>query len=120
METTVFTHILSVMLHCCGGASVVVVKGEMKIVVAPLGGLVLGTSGVNVLLLVWVLTVEVVVVLLVTGASCGVVVVVDCVVTLREGMVVVGFLVFVYEATVVVESFTEAVVVSCRGVRGDT
>lgn len=50
---------------------------------------------------------------------CGVVVVVDCVVTLREGMVVVEFLVFVVEA-VVVESLTEAVVVSCRGVRGDT
>lgn len=48
----VFTHSLSVMLHCCGGASVVVVKGERKTAVAPLGGFVLGTGGVNVLLLV--------------------------------------------------------------------
>lgn len=53
----------------------------------------------------------------VANVVCGVVVVVDCVVTLREG--VVEFLVFVVEA-VVVESLTEAVVVSCRGVRGDT
>ena len=60
------------------------------------------------------------VVLLVAGAGCGVVVVVDCVVSLREGMVVVGFLDVVVEARVVVVSFTEAVVVSCRGVRGDT
>ena len=40
------------MLHCCGGASVVVVKGDIKMVVAPLEGVVLGTGGVNVLLLV--------------------------------------------------------------------
>lgn len=55
----------------------------------------------------------------VANVVCGVVVVVDCVVTLREGVVVVEFLVFVVEA-VVVDSLTEAVVVSCRGVRGDT
>lgn len=47
----VFTHILSVMLHCGGGASVVVVNGEMKTVVLPLGGVVLRIGGVNVLLL---------------------------------------------------------------------
>lgn len=47
------------MLHCCGGASVVVVKGEMKAVVAPRAGLVLRTCGVNVLLLVGVLMVVV-------------------------------------------------------------
>lgn len=52
METTVFTHNFSVMLHCCGGTSVVVVKGETKMVVTPLGGLVLGMGGVNALLLV--------------------------------------------------------------------
>ena len=40
------------MLHCCGGASVVVVNGEIKMVVTPLGGLVLWKGGVNVLLLV--------------------------------------------------------------------
>lgn len=88
------THILSVMLHCCGGASVVVVKGEMKMVGAPLGRVVLGTGGVSIRL-VGALTVVVVVVFLVTGAGCGMVVVVDCVVpvvTFMEGMVVVGFL----------------------------
>lgn len=42
------------------------------------------------------------------------------VMTLREGMVAVGFSVLVVEATVVVASFTEAVVVSCRGVRVGT
>lgn len=65
----------------------------------------------------------VVVVLLVTVEGCGVVVVVDCVdpvVTLREGMLMVGFLVLVVESTVVVVSFTEAVVVSCRGDSGGT
>lgn len=64
-----------------------------------------------------------VVVLLVTGAGCGAVVAADCVVpvvTLREDVVVVGFLVLVVEATVAVVSLTEAVVVSCRGGRGDT
>lgn len=64
--------------------------------------------------------VVVVVVLLVTGVGCGVVVVEDCVVTLREGMGVVGLLVLVVEATVVVVRLTEAVAVSCRGGRGDT
>lgn len=101
----------------------VVVKGEMKMVVAPLGRVVLGTGGVNVRLLIGALTVVVVVVFLVTGAGCGVVVVVDCVVavvTLREGMVVMGFLDLVAEARVGVVSFAEAVVVSCRGIRGDT
>lgn len=46
------THILSVMLHCCGGASVVVVKGEIKMVVAPLDGVILWTGGVSVRLLI--------------------------------------------------------------------
>jgi len=82
----VFTHNLSVMLHCGGGTSVVVVKGEMKTVLTPLGGLVLGTGGVNVLLLVWVLMMVVVVVLLVTGVGLGVVVELDCVGTLRGGV----------------------------------
>lgn len=48
----VFTHSLSVMLHCCGGVSVVVVKGEIKMGVEALGGLVRGTRGVNIRLLV--------------------------------------------------------------------
>ena len=65
----------------------------------------------------------VVVVLLVTGAGCGVTVVADCVVpvvTLREGMVAVGSLALVVEATVVVVRWTESVGASCRGGRGDT
>lgn len=85
-------------------------KGDMKLVPAPLGGLVLGTGGVKDLLLVWVLVV--VVVLLVTGAVV--------VVTLGEGMLAVALRVLVVESTVVVVSFIEAVVVSCRGDRGGT
>lgn len=100
----------------------VVVKGETKTVVAALGGLVLRISGVNALLLVWVLmVVVVVVVLLVAGMGCCVVVVVVEGVGLTTGGMVAGrFLVWTGEATVVVASFTEAVVVSCRGVRGGT
>lgn len=60
------------------------------------------------------------VVLRVTGGGCGVVVMGDCVVTLREGVGVVGFLALVVEATAAVVSLTEAVVVSCRGGRSDT
>lgn len=63
-----------------------------------------------------------VVVLLVIGVGCDVVVVTGCVVpvvTFAEG-VVVGFLILEAEAAVVVVNFKEAVVVSCRGVRGDT
>lgn len=66
----------------------VVVKGEMKMAVAPLGELVLGMGGVNVLLLICVLMVVVVVVLLVKGVGCGVEL--DCVV-LKDNMVVGGF-----------------------------
>lgn len=40
------------MLHCSGGASVVVVKGEIKMAVTPLRGVALGTGGVSILLLV--------------------------------------------------------------------
>lgn len=101
----------------------VVVKGEMKAVVAPRAGLVLRTCGVNVLLLVGVLMVVVVVALSVTAAGGCVVVVVDCVVpavTLRDGVVVVAFLVPAVEASAVALSFTEAVVVSSCGVRGGT
>lgn len=97
----------------------VVVKGEIKMAVVPLGGLVLGAGSVNVLLLICVLMVVVVVVLLVKGVGCSVVVVVDCVV-LKDDIVVGEFLVLVVEARVVVASLTEAVVVSCRGGRGDT
>lgn len=52
VSSPVFTHSLSVMLHCCGGVSVVVVKGEIKMGVEALGGLVRGTRGVNIRLLV--------------------------------------------------------------------
>lgn len=103
------------MLHCRGGASVVVVNGEMKIVVLPLGGLVLKIGGVNVLLLDWVLVWAV---LLVVGVGCDVVVVVDWVVTLREGIVVEWCA--AVEAAAMVEIFAEAVVVFCWGVSGDT
>lgn len=67
--------------------------------------------------------VVVVVVLLVTVEGCGVVAVVDGVdaaVALREGMLMAGFLVLVVESIVAVVSFTEAVVVSCRGDSGGT
>ena len=101
----------------------VVVKGEINMVVATLGGLVLWTTGVNVLRVVRVLVVVlvvVVVVLLVAGTGCGVA---DCVVlgeTLTEGMVVIGFFVLVAEATVVVVGGKESVGVSCGWGRGDT
>lgn len=52
--------------------------------------------------------------------GCSVVLVPDCVVSLREGMVVVGLVVFVTDASVVLVNFTESVVMSCRGVSGDT
>lgn len=110
----VLTHILSVMLHCWGGVSVVVVKGEMNTVVAHLGGLVLGTGSVRVLLFVWLLLVVVVIGFLVV-VVCRAVVdrAVKGLVTSRDGAVVSGPL-------LVVVNWTEAVVVSRRGVKDST
>lgn len=112
----VFTHSLSVMLHCCSGASVVVVKGEMKTVVTPLRVLVLGTGGVNILLLLSVLMAVVVGDLLVKGVGCTVEVVGRNRVVRGEAVVVRRNLV----AGAAVASWEEAVVVSCGGGRGDT
>lgn len=128
----VFTHSLSVMLHCCSGASVVVVvvvvKGEMKTPVPPLGMFVLATGGVKIiLLLVSVLMAAVVVVaaaadLLVNGAGCPVVAGRgrsrgargEAAVITRDLEAGAG------DAVVVVVSWKEAVAVSSGGGRGDT
>lgn len=82
----------------------VVVKGERKTAVPPPRVLVLGTSGPNILLLLSVLKVVVVAALLVKGAGCAEVV---------SGGLTAG-------DGVAVESWEEAVVVSCGGGRGDT
>lgn len=91
----VLTQIFSVTLHCRGGASVVVVKGNR--VVVPLG-LVFGIGGDSVLLEAGAVVVVVVLrVVVVVGLS-----VIGCVVVVVEAMVVV----------VTVVSWRDAVVVS--------
>lgn len=114
----VFTHSLSVMLHCCSGDSVVVVKGEIKTAVPPLRVLVLGTGGVKILLLASVLMVVVVADLLVKGVGCIVVVAGENRVARGEAVVVTGDL--AAGSGVAVASWKEAVVVTCGGGRGDT
>lgn len=96
-----------------------VVKGEMKTVVAHLGGAVLGTGGVNVLLFIGLLIAVVIFDLRVVAAVRAVVVlvVVKCFVTCTGVTVVV---VVVTWLLLVVVNWTEAVVVSWGGVRDDT
>lgn len=115
----VFTHSLSVMLHCCSGDSVVVVKGEIKTAVPPLGMFVLGTGGVKIiLLLVSVLMAEVVADLLVKGTGCPVAVEGRRRVVCGEAVVITRDL--AAGAGDAVVSRKEAVKVSCGGGRGDT
>lgn len=113
----VFTHSLSVMLHCCSGDSVVVVKGEIKTAVAPLVVLVLGTGGVKILLWVSVLMAVVVTDLLVKGVGC-------IVVEAGRNRVARGEIVVRKDLAAAdgfgVVSWNEAVMVSCGGGRGDT
>lgn len=109
----VFTHSLSVTLHCCSGASVVVVKGDRKTAVPPLGVLVLGTGGPNILLLLSVLKVVVVAALLVKRAGCAEVLA-------GGGRVARAEAAGVRRDGLAVESWDEAVVVSWGGGRGDT
>lgn len=91
-----------------------VVKGETKTVVPPLGGFVLRMGGLNSLLVDGALMVVMVVVFQETVTGSTEVVGMDSVVVTRcEGVEVWGILVVVLAATFVVLSFTEAVVVSC-------
>lgn len=107
------------MLHCCSGASVVVVKGEMKTAVPPLGVFVLGTGGVkSILLLVSVLMAVVVGHLLVKGTGCPVAAEGGSRVACGEAVVIARDL--VAGAADAVGSWNEAVTVSCGGGRGDT
>lgn len=100
------------MLHCCSGDSVVVVKGDRKTAVPPLGVLVLGPGGAKILLLLSVLMAVVVAGLLVTSVGGAVVVA-------RPGPAVVSRDLTAADG-VAVESREEAVVVSWGGGRGDT
>lgn len=114
----VFTHSLSVTLHCCSGDSVVVVKGEIKTAVPPRGVLALGTDGAKILLLLSVLTAVVVADLLVKSAGCAVAAAGRNRVAGGETAVVRRDL--AAADGVVVVSWKEAVMVSCGGGRGDT
>lgn len=115
----VFTHSLSVMLHCCSGDSVVVVKGEINTAVPPLGMFALGTGGVKtILLLVSVLMAVVVADLLVKGTGCPVAVGSRSCGARGEAVVIPSDLAAgVGDAA---GSWKEAVTVSCGGGRGDT
>lgn len=106
------------MLHCCSGDSVVVVKGERKTVEPPLGVLVRGPGGAKILLLLSVLMAVVVAALLVKSVGCGVVAAGRKRVARAETAVVSRDL--TAAEGVAVESWKEAVVVSCGGGRGDT
>lgn len=116
----VFTHSLSVMLHCCSGDSVVVVvKGEIKTAVPPLGMFALGTGGVKtILLLVSVLMAVVVADLLVKGTGCPVAVGSRSRGARGEAVAITSDL--AAGAGDAVGSWKEAVTVSCGGGRGDT
>lgn len=94
-----------------------VVKGDMKTVVAHRGGAVLGTGGVNVLLFNGILIAVVIFGLLVTVAVRAVVLlaVVKCFVTSPDGTVVVVAVVVVALVVLVAVNWTEAVVVSRGG-----
>lgn len=114
----VFTHSLSVTLHCCSGDSVVVVKGERKTAVPPLGVLALGTGGAKILLLLSVLMAVEVAALL--GESVGGAVVVAGGKRVARAETAVVSRDLTSADGVAVESWKEAVVVSCGGGRGDT
>lgn len=105
------------MLHCCSGDSVVVVKGERKTAVPPLGVFALGTGGVKIILLL-VSVLMVVGDLLVNGTGCPVAAGGRSRVARGEAVVIGGDL--AAGAGDAVGNRKEAVTVSCGGGSGDT